>query len=166
MSQNRESSFPQSYRSQALNTENCSGERLAILLWMVPPRMRGSWRSKSQILRLGFRVGFHGIGEQVCGSASWAHFNRVTLEPGHSWQRGVNTRSSWTTDTLLLRVPEFEFWLCPNPSVPWGGESLCSECSWRSKFSPLHMFQLHGLRFWSIISEKQLRFSVNRIGPF
>ena len=48
-----------------------------------------------------------------------------------------------------------------------GGEwGFDSGCIWRSKFSPLHMLWLHDLRFWSVISEKQLSISLKRTGTF
>lgn len=46
-----------------------------------------------------------------------------------------------------------------------GGETG-SRCSWRPKFSSLHMLQLHDLQFWSLVSEKQLSVLLNRTGPF
>lgn len=46
-----------------------------------------------------------------------------------------------------------------------GGETG-SRCSWRPKFSSLHMLQLHDLQFWSLVSEKQLSVLLSRTGPF
>lgn len=76
---------------------------------------------------------------------------------------GQWTLGFWTDS----RVPSR---LCPSPlillAVRVGGRDFVSGCSWRLKFSPLHIVWLHGLQFWSVVSEKQLSISLNRIRPF
>lgn len=51
----------------------------------------------------------------------------------------------------------FKVWLCPGPLfLLGGGWDFDSGHSWRSQVSPLHTLQLPDLRFWSLVSKKQL----------
>ena len=68
--------------------------------------------------------------------------------------RGFNIGSSCTGDPSLLK----EFWCLSSGPVPvfwfreWGETG--SSRSWRSKFSPLHLFWLHDLQFqreWTVL---------------
>lgn len=62
--------------------------------------------------------------------------------------RGFSTGSSWGQQTL-------HFWKGSSVQVPVMSQSFGSGCNWRSKLS-LRMLQLHDLRFWFAVSEKQL----------
>ena len=89
------------------------------------------------------------------------------MELGHSWYKDINTRSPWTINPLLLKgfLLVFKFQRCPGPLVLCvGGAFGCRCIGGQSLF--LCCALATGFQSCSIVSEKQLSISLNRLGPF
>lgn len=94
---------------------------------------------------------------------------------GGSWNLAICGKRASTLDLPEHRT--LGFWKgfgVQVPVMPWSfgsmvgvrGQDCGAECTWRSESSPLHMLRLHDLWVWSVVSEKQLSTSSNRMGPF
>lgn len=102
----------------------------------------------------------------------WESFNWGTLDLGH-YGKAVSTGSSWAISPSLPKM-----FRCSSSGMSQSfgsveqskdtglGAGFGAQCSWRSKFSPLHILWLQDFQFWYIASENQFSIFLNRIGPF